>query len=407
MLGNRNTFDYFSHPIEDRLFPVQSIDTMKSSRDIAIKMLRNPNSFAPMIDRQMLLIKEAGATHVAIDTPYDTEFLPVLKLWVASARSHNLSVLFRGNFSGWEGWFEYPRIDRATHKKLLQNFLHNNPELFQSGDVFTPCMECENGGPGDPRQTGDIDGYNTFLADEAKIAATEFASQVRYINIYPSMNADIARDIIGPKAIRAFGGIILIDHYTSTTKQFIKDIETIPEQINARVGLGEFGAPIPDLNGSMTQTQQARYINELFTAMYEHRENIPLVNYWTLTGGSTALINEDGTPREAYFTVQNYFKAFNVYGVIYNPLGEVVSGAKVSIDGTPYSVISDGTYQIFVPRQYKKITIQADGYASEMIILPSDSTTTVITKDIRLQPSEPNWWYNTRAYLYKKFNLKI
>lgn len=404
---HRNALDYFAPPLATHLFPVQSIDTMKYSRDISGQVLNNPDAFKSLVDTQMTRIAEAGATHAAIDTPYDARFLPVLRLWVASARAHNLSVWFRGNFSGWEGWFNYSKIDRAAHEKLLQDFIRNNPDLFRSGDVFTPCPECENGGPGDPRQTGDENGYNTFLIQEENIASAEFARQEKYISIYPSMNADIARQIITPATISAFGGTILIDHYVHTAEQFARDIQAIPKQLQANVGLGEVGAPIPDLNGYMTQAQQADYIDSLFSAMYPQRGTIPVVNYWDLSGGSTALVNDDGTPRAAYFTVQNYFKAFNVHGVTYNSLGEVVGEAKVSVDGTDYSTVSDGTYQIFVPRQYKKVTIQADGYTPVTLDMPTDATTTIVKQDVYLEPINPDWWYKMRAYLYRKFQLRI
>ena len=402
-----NTLYYFAPTTTGNLFSVQSIDTMKSSRDMSRQMLNNPNAFKPMVDKQMARIADAGATHVAIATPYDTEFLPVLRLWVASARSHHLSVWFRGNFSGWEGWFNYPKIDRTTHTQLLVIFLDDNTELFQSGDVFSPCPECENGGPGDPRQTGDVAGYNAFLREEKTIADNEFALQDKHIAVYPSMNADIARQIITPATVRAFGGTILIDHYVHTPEQFAGDIKAIPEQLKANVGLGEFGAPIPDLNGWMTQTEQANYIDSLFKAMYLERAHIPVVNYWTLSGGSTALLNDDGTPRAAYFTVQNYFKAFNLQGVIYDSLGESMGGVRVNVNGTNYATVSDGTYQIFVPRQHKEVTVQADGYDPVTLHMPTNATATLVKQDVHLKPINPDWWYRTRAYLYKKLQLKM
>ena len=68
-------------------------------------------------------------------------------------RKHGLSVWFRGNFSGWEEWFGYPKIKAYEHINKTRNFIINNPELFADGDIFTSCPECENGGPGDPRDT--------------------------------------------------------------------------------------------------------------------------------------------------------------------------------------------------------------------------------------------------------------
>src|SRR6185295_14126575 len=83
--------------VRTHLFPIQSIDTMKYSRDAAGQALTNLNNFGQFIDTQMSLIEKTGATHVAIDTPYDAKFLPVLKLWVSIARAHHLSIWYRGN----------------------------------------------------------------------------------------------------------------------------------------------------------------------------------------------------------------------------------------------------------------------------------------------------------------------
>src|SRR5258708_6337361 len=90
-------------------WPVQSIDTMKYSRDTAGQMLTKPE-FDATINSQVSEIAQTGATHIAIATPYDEMFIPFLKRWVKSARAHGLKVWFRGNFSGWEGWYNFPKI---------------------------------------------------------------------------------------------------------------------------------------------------------------------------------------------------------------------------------------------------------------------------------------------------------
>ena len=103
---------YVTH--RNTFWSVRSIDTMKYSRDLSRQKLQDPR-FDSVIDSQVSAIANTGATHVAIDTPYDPEFLPLLKRWVAAARKYNLHVWFRGNFSGWEQWFGYSKIDRKTH----------------------------------------------------------------------------------------------------------------------------------------------------------------------------------------------------------------------------------------------------------------------------------------------------
>ena len=68
-----------------RFWNFQAIDTMKYSRDLSREKL-NDLTFDITIERQIKQIADTGATHVGIATPYDEEFLPVLKRWVKYAR---------------------------------------------------------------------------------------------------------------------------------------------------------------------------------------------------------------------------------------------------------------------------------------------------------------------------------
>ena len=77
---------------------VRSVDTMKFSRDLAREKL-NDEVFNLVIEEQVKNISQIGATHVAIATPYDEEFLPFLRRWVNLARNYGLKVWFRGNWS--------------------------------------------------------------------------------------------------------------------------------------------------------------------------------------------------------------------------------------------------------------------------------------------------------------------
>src|SRR5690554_3348505 len=77
---------------------IQSIDTMKISRDLAREKSED-ETFDEIINHQVKLIAETGATHVAIGTPYDEEFIPYMEKWVDASRRYDLNVWFRGNFS--------------------------------------------------------------------------------------------------------------------------------------------------------------------------------------------------------------------------------------------------------------------------------------------------------------------
>lgn len=288
------------------LWNIRSVDTVKYSRDLASQMLNNPD-FDAVIDKQVSDIASLGVSHIAIGTPYDHYFQPFLRRWVISARKNNLKVWFRGNFSGWEEWFEYPQISREEHKKLLSEFILNNPDLFEDGDIFTSCPECENGGPGDPRFTGDVDGHRRFLTEEYKISEDSFKQINKKVKSgYYSMNYDVANLIMDEKTTDALGNLIVIDHYIKDPKLLAQDAKKIAYKGKGEVVLGEYGVPIPDIHGKFTEDQQNEWIQQAMDAI-KNTPEIVGINYWTNVGGSTGLWNDDGSGRKVIQTLKKYF----------------------------------------------------------------------------------------------------
>jgi hypothetical protein len=288
------------------LWSVRSIDTMKYSRDIAREKAED-KKFDEVIEEQVKNIAATGASHVAIATPYDDEFIPYLTRWVNMARKYKLHVWFRGNFAGWEEWFDHKRISRTEHLDLTTKFITENPKLFVDGDIFTPCPECENGGPGDPRMTGDVKGHRQFLIDSTRVGKDAFAKIGKAVEVgYHSMNYDVAMAVMDKETTTAVGGIVAIDHYVSSSEKMIKDIDIIKKQSGGKIFLGEFGAPIPDLNGKMTEGEQAEWLRHTLDLLIENKSVMGL-NYWVNMGGSTHLWNDDGTPRKAVETITSYY----------------------------------------------------------------------------------------------------
>jgi hypothetical protein len=277
---------------------VRSIDTAKYSRDLASQMLRDP-SFDQVIYRQVSAIAQAHANYVALDTPYDDEFLPFLQRWVQAARINHLHVWFRGNFAGWEGWFGYHKINRAQHLAKVQAFIHRHPDLFQDGDLFSPCPECENGGPGDPRLNGDVEGFRAFTIAEYRACQQAFQDiGKRVASNYNSMNFDVARLVMDRDTTAALQHIVVIDHYVARPAELASDIDMLAESSGGKVILGEFGAPIPDINGQMSGPQQAAWVRQAVAATVAD-PNVAGLNYWTSVGGSTELWDESGDARPA------------------------------------------------------------------------------------------------------------
>lgn len=286
---------------------VTSIDTMKYSRDVAREKLGDA-SFDRIIESQVKDIAETEATHVAIGTPYDDEFLQFLKRWVSTARKYKLKVWFRGNWSGWEKWFGYKPIDRKTHIEKTVRFILDNSDLFEDGDIFASCSECENGGPGDPRHNGDAKGHREFLVEEFNATRNAFEKIGRKVaSNYNSMNGDVAKLIMDKETTKALGGIVVVDHYVASPEQLIIDIRALSKKSGGKIVLGEFGAPIPDIHGEMSEQEQKEWLEKALGKLFNMDDVIGL-NYWTNVGSSTELWDSKGNPRLAVAVIRRYYK---------------------------------------------------------------------------------------------------
>jgi len=367
---------------------IQSIDTMKYSRDPSRAKLEDP-TFDRMIDQQVRAIAGTGATHVAIGTPYDEEFVPMLRRWVAAARRHGLNVWFRGNFSGWERWFDYPRISREDHIRATGRFIREHPDLFRDGDIFTPCPECENGGPGDPRRTGDDQGHRKFLIELHETAVQSFEAIGKDVESgYFSMNGDVARLIMDWETTEDLGGVVVIDHYVASPKRLREDIIEIAERSGGRIILGEFGAPILDLHGAMDEAEQADWISDALSEVSGIPELIG-VNYWTSVGGSTAIWESDGTAHQSVDTLSGFYRPAIAQGRITNEIGQPIGNAIVT--NTYRSTISDnrGRFLLAYTQDTQELSIQATDYRQSNILIGETDE----DLNIRLiRESEPLWF---------------
>ena len=291
---------------QKRVWEIKSIDTMKYSRDPAGEKLNDP-TFDRTIDGQVKAIAQTGATHVALGTPYDEKFISFLNRWVQAARKYNLKVWFRGNFSGWEGWFGYKKdLTREGHLALMRQFINRNGELFQNGDLFTPCPECENGGAGDPRQTRDIKGFRIFMIEEFQAANIEFRTIGKNVRTVSSMNYDVANLVMDEQTANAVGDLVVIDHYVKEPQKLAYDVGNLSQKTQSKIMLGEFGTPIPDIHGKQTAEEQAGWIDESLNLIQRQEEIIGL-NYWVGFGGSTAIFNSDYSAKPAAEILKKYY----------------------------------------------------------------------------------------------------
>ena len=345
---------------------VQSIDTVKYSRDLAREKVSD-SEFDETINEQISQIAKSGATHVAIGTPYDDEFLPFLYRWVKAARNNNLNVWFRGNFSGWEGWFGYESINREEHKMLVESYILSNTDLFEDGDIFTPCTECENGGPGDPRETGDVLGYRNFLIDEYRVAEGTFKKIGKDVRAnYFSMNGDVAYLVMDKKTADVLGGVVVIDHYVDNPEELLEDIKRIKERSGGNVMLGEFGAPIPDIHGEMTEYEQAIWLDSALSELSKV-DGLVGINYWTSFGGTTSIWNSDGSDKSAVAVLTGYFSPQELQGKVINELGHPIKNVLILANSKIAETDKAGIYTILIVPSTDKVFVKKDGYKEKLL----------------------------------------
>ncbi|HEX9503747.1 MAG TPA: carboxypeptidase-like regulatory domain-containing protein [Patescibacteria group bacterium] len=376
--NSSKTSQKLRHP--ETFWTVQSIDAMKYSRDTAREKM-NELSFDIVIQKQVSDIAGTGATHIGIGTPYDQEFLPFLQRWVSAARSNHLKVWFRGNFSGWENWFNYPKITRDQHLQMTRDFIVNNSKLFEDGDIFSSCPECENGGPGDPRHTGDVTGFRQFIISENKTAQTAFADIHKQVaSNYFSMNGDVAKLVMDKDTTAKLGGVVTIDHYVSSPDKMITDIDALADSSGGKIILGEFGAPIPDLNGNFTDEQQKNWMQETLDKLASDKNVIGL-NYWVSVGGSTQIWTESGNIKPAAEMLVNYYKPTLVAGQVVNELSQPITNATAA---TAYrEVHTDNSGRFVIPvvgGKSSSLQISAPNFVSRIGNVDSLSSQVVLKK---------------------------
>lgn len=384
---------------ETDLWPVEAVDTMKYSRDPSREKLNDPG-YDLVIAKQVQDIAKIGATHVAIATPYDDEFFPILKRWVEAARKNNLKVWFRGNLNGWEGWFGYPKITRQEHIEKTKAFILNHPDLFEDDDIFMGCPECENGGPGDPRRTGDVQAYRRFLIQEHVAMREAFRQIGKNVNFdYNSMNGDVARLVMDKETTRQLGGTVVIDHYVRTPEQLVRDVQDIARNSGGNVILGEFGVPILDINGQMTEDEQAAWVKDALSRLVAVPE-LKGLNYWVNLGGSTSLYNQDGKARKVVDSLTSFYKPSVSFLYVVDPLGDNV--ANVTVTTLNRSFAKESTLlSVPVVEQNQRAIVSAEGYGTKYITLsPTDGELTVI-----LDPKKENLLYTLRKLLKYVFRI--
>ncbi len=386
----------------------QCIDTMKVSRDEA-RSLPGSSKLAAEVDFQVATIKSLGANCIAIGTPYDEEFIPYLKFWVRKARQNNVHVWFRGNWSSWEGWFDHKKdLTPQKHIELTRQFILSHPDLFENGDIFTPAPEAENAWP-NGSAGNDKDAFRQFLIKEYQVSQNAFDQIGKNVETnWLSMSGGVAKNVLDQNTVDAIGDTVTLDHYVTDPEDMANYINYFKNNYHANVVIGEFGAPIPDLNGDMDENQQAAFVEKLLHELYVNRASIHAINYWTLTDSSTSIYSSSThQPRKVAQVIKSYFIPAIIKGRITNPLGDPVIDVTIATtdNGSSTKTDGNGNYTIVVPAKDVTINIKQKNQPSitqTFAIAHSGE----IKQDIIVEPTEKDFVYQLR-WMIKEFGNKI
>lgn len=330
-------------PETKRIFSYQCIDTMKVSRDKARLLPRDLHE-RTIIASEVQTIASLGANCIAVGTPYDEEFLPYLGLWVREARKAGLAVWFRGNFSSWEGWFDY-QTDSSVDAQITKTaaFIKNHPTLFADGDIFSPIVEPENGGPFKPldSEAKNVAMRDFLTRDQAAVKQAFSEIHKHVVTNLVSLSGGAAQSSLDVPTIQALNQTVTLDHYVRDPKVMAKYLDDFHRRFGADVALGEFGAPIPDLNGDMSDKEQAAFVDALLNVITARSSFVHAINYWTLTESSTALIDDDNIPKPVVEVIKNYYLPGVVHIHAVNRSETGISSVKLDVDGQPSSTLTD------------------------------------------------------------------
>jgi hypothetical protein len=392
-------------PTSAILWQYQCIDTMKYSRDAAREFVGQTAENKAFIAGEVAKIKSLGANCIAVATPYDEEFFPVLSMWVNAAHEQGLVVWFRGNFSGWEGWFNHPKFKNAAeHHTLMRQFIFHHANIFKAGDILTPAPEAENGLLGNPWESeASKQALRDFVitSQQSCVQAVKDAAASVRCGFF-SANGDVAEQIYSLDTIHRTGAVTTIDHYVSSAERMNRDIINLQKAKQAQVFLGEFGAPIPDINGQMNEVEQAFFIRSLMRTFYINKHLITGVNYWVLRGGSTSILNDDGSERPVAEVIRDYYRPGVLRGTVTDTIGRPVVGARV-ITGDGVQTITTGKrgeFSVTLPAGRMDLIIEKDGYTSTSLnteVLRGMA----ITQPVAIEPVNPSAWYKARLKLLR------
>lgn len=218
---------------------VTAIDFMKDTKD------RGRNQLPPdQIEDRILKAVEIGVSHVSIVAPIDLtsdgiDMTGYIRQWVETAHNHGLLVIHRYMLNEAEGTYDVPENNSPEFQQesinIWVNWVKQNPDLFQPGDIASPFPEPQNlgvmglnwcGENGDKCLFGSVDEFNAYI-QQTVISTQEVLTEIGRGDDVPIIccgydgfvtagynNRDHeGHTAISQETIAILNNVIAVDHY--------------------------------------------------------------------------------------------------------------------------------------------------------------------------------------------------
>ncbi len=294
-----------AHAAENgRSWDVQSVDMMKVTQDF----MRTPAD-TKHIDAAMEFVDDVGATHVAIETMYDSggrqfDQIGQTQTWVDVIRVHNKGVVHRHTDTRFQGFYDQQKKDLDfTHE--IYTYIVDNPGFFATGDIFAPFPEPQNGGVNGLNgceqnvcQYESVDDFNRQLQAYIEVSKEAFKAigfnegdiRVGYYGFDGFVVAGLnnpdweGKSFLTPETVAALGNVITVDHYPDDGDSIGDDYRKM-EAVwpDAQFAVGEFG-PKGHADASVSDEDMLEGYRRDLEALQQD-ERIIFLNAWPFLGG--------------------------------------------------------------------------------------------------------------------------
>lgn len=298
---------------------IQSVDAMKDTKD-AVCFPRPIDWINKWLDKAVAI----GANYVAIATPYDNpscgDATAYTKEWVDAIRAHGLHVWHRHMPLAFEGIYNVQKSNSSNFLDQIKNYITAHPDLFRSGDIFTPIPEPQNGGiqgitncANGVCQFSSAASFNQWLRDVMTASTNAFSQvglsgqiKVGYFGFdgfitWGDNNPDW-HGILEDATVAQMGNIT-IDHYPELVHETMSQglAQLTAKYPHTPIVIGEWG--------TVTGGDTVRTIQTDMTAV-KNDPNVVGFNYWQFgpSGSGEQLIDSSFNSLPGFSAVQSFYK---------------------------------------------------------------------------------------------------